>query len=107
VATTTCSSPACSHIRQIRLYKPEGEAGKKVQGLGLDVILHCRDLVPPPSEMAVVSFTLSEEAVAALRDALICLNKFSDDVSFEAQKDKVRISASFGISSCRYLLLLL
>lgn len=39
--------------------------------------------------MAVVSFTLSEEAVAALRDALICLNKFSDDVSFEAQKDKV------------------
>jgi cell cycle checkpoint control protein RAD9A len=39
--------------------------------------------------MAIVSFTLNEDAVAALRDALVCLNKFSDDVSFEAQKDKV------------------
>lgn len=39
--------------------------------------------------MAVLSLTLSEDAVAALRDALVCLNKFSDDVSLEAQKDKV------------------
>ena len=39
--------------------------------------------------MPVVSFTLSEEGVTALRDALICVNKFSDDVSFEAKKDKV------------------
>lgn len=39
--------------------------------------------------MAVVSFTLSEEGVTILRDALICLNKFSDDVSLEARKDKV------------------
>ncbi|KAK0388390.1 hypothetical protein NLU13_4635 [Sarocladium strictum] len=37
--------------------------------------------------MAVLSFTLSEEGVAAFRDALICLNKFSDDVSMEARKD--------------------
>lgn len=40
--------------------------------------------------MAVLSFTLSEEGVAAFRDALICLNKFSDDVSVEARKDSVR-----------------
>lgn len=39
--------------------------------------------------MAVLSFTLSEEGVAAFRDALICLNKFSDDVSMEARKDSV------------------
>lgn len=40
--------------------------------------------------MAVLSFTLSEEGVSAFRDALICLNKFSDDVSLEARKDSVR-----------------
>lgn len=39
--------------------------------------------------MAVLSFTLSEEGVAAFRDALICLSKFSDDVSLEARKDSV------------------
>ncbi|KAI5457741.1 Rad9-domain-containing protein [Mariannaea sp. PMI_226] len=37
--------------------------------------------------MALLNFTLSEEGVAAFRDALICLNKFSDDVSLEARKD--------------------
>ncbi|QLI68189.1 DNA repair protein rad9 [Metarhizium brunneum] len=37
--------------------------------------------------MAILSFTLSEEGVSAFRDALICLNKFSDDVSLEARKD--------------------
>lgn len=42
--------------------------------------------------MAVVSFTLSEEGVTGLRDALNCLNKFSDDVSIEARKDKVRVA---------------
>lgn len=40
--------------------------------------------------MALLNFTLSEEGVAAFRDALICLNKFSDDVSLEARKDSVR-----------------
>lgn len=39
--------------------------------------------------MAVLNFTLSEEGVGAFRDALICLSKFSDDVSFEARKDSV------------------
>ncbi|KAH6693840.1 Rad9-domain-containing protein [Plectosphaerella plurivora] len=43
--------------------------------------------------MPIVSLTLNEDAVAALRDALICLNKFSDDVSFEAQKDKLILTA--------------
>lgn len=42
--------------------------------------------------MAILSFTLSEEGVSAFRDALICLNKFSDDVSLEARKDSVRSS---------------
>jgi cell cycle checkpoint control protein RAD9A len=37
--------------------------------------------------MAVLNFTLSEDSVAILRDALICLNKFSDDVSLEAKRD--------------------
>ncbi|KAH7144479.1 Rad9-domain-containing protein [Dactylonectria estremocensis] len=37
--------------------------------------------------MALLNFTLSEEGVSAFRDALICLNKFSDDVSLEARKD--------------------
>ena len=44
--------------------------------------------------MAVVSFTLSEEGVTAFRDALTCLNKFSDDVSLEARKDKVSREAT-------------
>lgn len=39
--------------------------------------------------MALLNFTLSEEGVSAFRDALICLNKFSDDVSLEARKDSV------------------
>ncbi|KAM0323309.1 hypothetical protein ACHAQA_008901 [Verticillium albo-atrum] len=43
--------------------------------------------------MPLLTFTLSEDAVSALRDALICLNKFSDDVSFEAQKDKFVLTA--------------
>ncbi|CAM1510173.1 Fc.00g005080.m01.CDS01 [Cosmosporella sp. VM-42] len=37
--------------------------------------------------MALLNFTLSGEGVAAFRDALICLSKFSDDVSLEARKD--------------------
>ncbi|EFZ02920.2 DNA repair protein Rad9 [Metarhizium robertsii ARSEF 23] len=42
--------------------------------------------------MAILSFTLSEEGVSAFRDALICLNKFSDDISLEARKDSSLIS---------------
>lgn len=41
--------------------------------------------------MAVLNFTLSEEGVSGFRDALICLNKFSDDVSLEARKDSVSL----------------
>ncbi|KAH7140716.1 Rad9-domain-containing protein [Dactylonectria macrodidyma] len=37
--------------------------------------------------MSLLNFTLSEEGVSAFRDALICLNKFSDDVSLEARRD--------------------
>ncbi|PHH85033.1 hypothetical protein CDD83_998 [Cordyceps sp. RAO-2017] len=37
--------------------------------------------------MPILNFTLSEEGTAAFRDALTCLNKFSDDVSLEARKE--------------------
>jgi cell cycle checkpoint control protein RAD9A len=40
--------------------------------------------------MVVLSFTISDDGVGAFRDALICLSKFSDDVSLEARKDSVR-----------------
>ncbi|WDK15120.1 hypothetical protein CGRA01v4_06401 [Colletotrichum graminicola] len=43
--------------------------------------------------MAVLNFTLSEDAVAAFRDVLTCMNKFSDDVSLEAKKDKLILTA--------------
>ncbi|KXH41089.1 hypothetical protein CNYM01_04604 [Colletotrichum nymphaeae SA-01] len=43
--------------------------------------------------MAVLNFTLSEDAVAAFRDVLACLNKFSDEVSLEAKKDKLVLTA--------------
>lgn len=42
--------------------------------------------------MAVLNFTLSEEGVNALRDALACLGRFSDEVSLEAKKDRVGLS---------------
>ncbi|OAA78863.1 DNA repair protein Rad9 [Akanthomyces lecanii RCEF 1005] len=42
--------------------------------------------------MTVLNFTLSEEGVSGFRDALICLNKFSDDVSLEARKDSFTLS---------------
>ncbi|KDN71979.1 hypothetical protein CSUB01_07294 [Colletotrichum sublineola] len=43
--------------------------------------------------MAILNFTLSEDAVAAFRDVLTCMNKFSDDVSLEAKKDKLILTA--------------
>ncbi|KAK8055900.1 hypothetical protein PG993_001127 [Apiospora rasikravindrae] len=43
--------------------------------------------------MVLLRFTLSEEGVNALRDALACLNKFSDEVSLEAKRDKLVFTA--------------
>ncbi|KAI1170158.1 Rad9-domain-containing protein [Nemania sp. FL0916] len=43
--------------------------------------------------MAVLQFTLSEDGVSVLRDALACLGKFSDEVSLEAKKDKLVLTA--------------
>lgn len=40
----------------------------------------------------ILLFTLSEEGVNALRDVLICLNKFNEEVCLEAKKDQVRCS---------------
>ncbi|KAE9581833.1 DNA repair protein rad9 [Colletotrichum fructicola] len=42
--------------------------------------------------MAILNFTLSEDAVTALREVLTCLNKFSDEVSLEAKKDQLVLS---------------
>ncbi|KAI1338243.1 Rad9-domain-containing protein [Xylariaceae sp. FL0016] len=39
--------------------------------------------------MAILQFTLSEEGVGALREALHCLGKFSEEVSLEAKKDRL------------------
>lgn len=39
--------------------------------------------------MAILTFTLSEDGVAAIHEALLCLNRFSDDVSLDARRDKV------------------
>lgn len=45
--------------------------------------------------MALVSFTLSEEGVGAFNDALVCMNKFSDDVALDIKKDKVQYSHTY------------
>jgi cell cycle checkpoint control protein RAD9A len=53
--------------------------------------------------MVILNFTLSEEGVAVLHDALACMFKFSDDVCLEARKDKVRNappSRSLMVFSC-------
>ncbi|OTA99111.1 hypothetical protein M426DRAFT_68439 [Hypoxylon sp. CI-4A] len=61
--------------------------------------------------MAVLNFTLSEEGVNALREALTCLSKFSDEVSLEAKKDRLVFTtlnlsksayASFSFSASRF-----
>jgi cell cycle checkpoint control protein RAD9A len=41
------------------------------------------------SNMAILNFTLSPEALSKLHDALVCLGKFSEAVSIEAVHDKV------------------
>ncbi|KAF2963841.1 hypothetical protein GQX73_g9749 [Xylaria multiplex] len=43
--------------------------------------------------MAVLKFTLSENGVNVLRDALMCLGKFSEEVSLEAERDKLVLTA--------------
>ncbi|KKY31509.1 putative cell cycle [Diaporthe ampelina] len=43
--------------------------------------------------MALVNFTLSEDGVGAFNDALVCIHKFSDDVSLEIKKDKLVLTA--------------
>jgi hypothetical protein len=41
--------------------------------------------------MVILNFTLTEEGVAVLHDALACMFKFSDDVCLEAKKDIVSL----------------
>ncbi|KAI1658276.1 Rad9-domain-containing protein [Daldinia decipiens] len=52
--------------------------------------------------MAVLNFTLSEEGVSSLRDALTCLSKFSEAVSLEAKKDKL-VFTTLNTSRTAYL----
>ncbi|KKA30831.1 hypothetical protein TD95_004660 [Thielaviopsis punctulata] len=47
--------------------------------------------------MAVLSFTLSEEGVNCLREAITCLSRFHDEVSLEAQRDKVFSQSNLGL----------
>lgn len=54
--------------------------------------------------MALVSFTLSEEGVGAFNDALLCIHKFSDDVSLEIKKDEVRDATMLGYIKPSYML---
>ncbi|AEO69136.1 uncharacterized protein THITE_2119201 [Thermothielavioides terrestris NRRL 8126] len=52
--------------------------------------------------MVVLNFTLSEEGVAVLHDALACMFKFSDDVCLEARKDKLTLT-TLNISKSAYV----
>lgn len=62
---------------------------------------------PSPAGMALVDFTLSEDGVSAFNDALVCIHKFSDDVSLEIKKDKVStfVRHPRGNFSCTRILL--
>lgn len=53
-----------------------------------------------PAGMALVNFTLSEDGVSAFNDALVCIHKFSDDVSLEIKKDKVNSPLRSSHGSC-------
>ena len=44
--------------------------------------------------MALLSLTLAPEAVGKLHDVLVCLGKFSESVSLEANRDKVSFHGS-------------
>jgi hypothetical protein len=55
---------------------------------------YVRKLNIPVRNMAVLSFTLSPEAVGRFYDSLVCLGKFSESVTIEATKDRVRSDAS-------------
>ncbi|KAK3900872.1 hypothetical protein C8A05DRAFT_35467 [Staphylotrichum tortipilum] len=52
--------------------------------------------------MVILNFTLSEEGVAVLHDALACMFKFSDDVCLEARKDKLTLT-TLNISKSAYV----
>ncbi|KAK4189521.1 Rad9-domain-containing protein [Podospora australis] len=52
--------------------------------------------------MVVFNFTLSEDGVAVLHDALACMFKFSDDVCLEARKDKLTLT-TLNISKSAYV----
>ncbi|OAA67061.1 Rad9 [Niveomyces insectorum RCEF 264] len=43
--------------------------------------------------MAIVSFTLNDEGVVAFQNALACTLRFSEDVSLDARRDKLVLSA--------------
>ncbi|KAH9899018.1 Rad9-domain-containing protein [Xylariomycetidae sp. FL2044] len=61
--------------------------------------------------MAVLKFTLSEEGVSVLREALVCLVKFNDEVTLEAKQERLTFTtlnlsksayASFALQSNRF-----
>ncbi|KAK4650295.1 hypothetical protein QC762_706150 [Podospora pseudocomata] len=52
--------------------------------------------------MVVLNFTLSEDGVAVLHDALACMFKFSDEVCLEARKEKLMLT-TLNISKSAYV----
>ncbi|KAK4200460.1 putative DNA repair protein rad9 [Triangularia verruculosa] len=52
--------------------------------------------------MVVLNFTLSEDGVAVLHDALACMFKFSDEVCLEARKEKLTLT-TLNISKSAYV----
>jgi len=52
--------------------------------------------------MAVLQFTLNEDAVTALHDALACMFKFSDHVCLEGRKDKLTLT-TLNVSKSAYV----
>ncbi|KAK1751604.1 hypothetical protein QBC47DRAFT_425233 [Echria macrotheca] len=52
--------------------------------------------------MGVLNFTLNEDGVAVMHDALMCMFKFSDDVCLEARKDKLTLT-TLNVSKSAYV----
>jgi hypothetical protein len=48
--------------------------------------------------MAIISFTLSEEGMTVFHDALACILKFADEVCLEARPDRVSMPSVFTSS---------
>ncbi|ELR06418.1 hypothetical protein GMDG_02134 [Pseudogymnoascus destructans 20631-21] len=76
--------PTWEFMRQPKYIRPTTFVNLKTGGLR-----PVTDTYP----MAVLTFTLSPEAVGKIHDALICLGKFNESVSLEATRDHLVLTA--------------